>query len=102
MARLADDEAAEETLREKAILYRLASWPNLTQLAFVYNMASADAATSWWAPVLARWPAERVPLFHYGMASAIGYALSMFSETLRDRKLVSLRVDLIVLFVGVV
>ena len=40
-------------------------------------------------------------LYHYGFASALGYALSMFSETLRDRKLVSLRVDLIVLIVGV-
>jgi hypothetical protein len=46
---------------------------------------------------------ERIPLYHYGFASAIsiGYALSMFSGTLRDRKLVSLRVDLIVLIVGV-
>ena len=40
-------------------------------------------------------------LYHYGYASALGYALSMFSETLRDRKLVSLRVDLIILLIGV-
>ena len=30
-------------------------------------------------------------MYHYGIASAMGYALSMFSETLRDRKLVTLR-----------
>ncbi|KAJ1451959.1 hypothetical protein M885DRAFT_467951 [Pelagophyceae sp. CCMP2097] len=93
---------ADDSLREKAFLYRLASWPNLTQLLFVYNMAAADAETSWLAPVLGRWPLERVPLFHYGLASAVGYSLSMFSETLRDRKLVTLRLDLIILVIGFV
>jgi hypothetical protein len=93
---------ADDSLREKAFLYRLASWPNLTQLLFVYNMAAADAETSWLAPVLEKWPLERVPLFHYGLASAVGYSLSMFSETLRDRKLVSLRLDLIILVIGFV
>ena len=33
--------------------------------------------------------------YHYGIASAMGYALSMFSETLRDRKLVTLEQDLL-------
>ena len=30
----------------------------------------------------------------------MGYALSMFSETLRDRKLVTLQTDLIILIIG--
>jgi hypothetical protein len=34
------------------------------------------------------------------MASALGYALSMFSETLRDRKLVTLDQDLLILIIG--
>ena len=41
-------------------------------------------------------------MYHYGIASAMGYALSMFSETLRDRKLVTLRTDLIILIIGFV
>ena len=32
--------------------------------------------------------------------SAMGYALSMFSETLRDRKLVTLEQDLLILIIG--
>ena len=32
----------------------------------------------------------RLGRYHYGIASAMGYALSMFSETLRDRKIVTL------------
>ena len=38
--------------------------------------------------------------YHYGIASAMGYALSMFSETLRDRKLVTLEQDLLILIIG--
>ena len=43
---------------------------------------------------------ERVPMYHYCIASAMGYALSMFSETLRDRKLVTLEQDLLILIIG--
>ena len=39
-------------------------------------------------------------MYHYGLASALGYALSMFSETLRDRKLVTLEQDLLILIIG--
>ena len=92
--------ATPEELNEKAILYRLASWPNLTQLLFLYSLCLPDAA-QWWAGVVERYPNQGVLGYHYGFASAVGYALSMFSETLRDRKLVSLRVDLIILVVGV-
>ncbi|KAH8079548.1 hypothetical protein JL720_9294 [Aureococcus anophagefferens] len=92
--------ATPEELNEKAILYRLASWPNLTQLLFLYSLCLPDAAM-WWAGVVERYPNQGVLGYHYGFASAVGYALSMFSETLRDRKLVSLRVDLIILVVGV-
>ena len=35
-----------------------------------------------------QYPLQGVMLYHYGY-KALGYALSMFSETLRDRKLVS-------------
>ena len=35
--------------------------------------------------------------YHYSLGSALGYALSMFSETLRDRKLVTLEQDLAIL-----
>ncbi|KAH8052050.1 hypothetical protein JL722_10497 [Aureococcus anophagefferens] len=92
--------ATPEELNEKAILYRLASWPNLTQLLFLYSLCLPDAAM-WWAGVVERYPNQGVLGYHYGFASAVGYALSMLSETLRDRKLVSLRVDLIILVVGV-
>ena len=54
-----------------------------------------------WSQVTQQYPLQGVMLYHYGYASALGYALSMFSETLRDRKLVSLRVDLIILLIGV-
>ena len=40
--------------------------------------------------------------YHYGIASALGYALSMFSETLRDRRLVTLDQDLVLLILGFV
>jgi len=93
-------KVSQEELNEKAILYRLASWPNLTQLLFLYSISLPDAS-EWWSRTLESYPLQGVMLYHYGFASALGYALSMFSETLRDRKLVSLRVDLIVLIVGV-
>mmetsp|Transcript_23195 Transcript_23195/g.60382 ORF Transcript_23195/g.60382 Transcript_23195/m.60382 type:complete len:470 (-) Transcript_23195:66-1475(-) len=91
---------SQDELNEKALLYRLASWPNLTQLLFLYSISTPDAAV-WWAQVTEQYPLQGVMLYHYGYASALGYALSMFSETLRDRKLVSLRVDLIILLIGV-
>jgi len=91
---------SQDELNEKALLYRLASWPNLSQLLFLYSISTPDAS-AWWASVTAQYPLQGVMLYHYGYASALGYALSMFSETLRDRKLVSLRVDLIILLIGV-
>ena len=45
-------------------------------------------------------PKQMIPMYHYGIASAMGYALSMFSETLRDRKLVTLEQDLLILIIG--
>lgn len=36
-------------------------------------------------------------MYNYSLASAMGYALSMFSETLRDRKLISLELDICIL-----
>ena len=93
-------KVSEAEMREKTILYRLASWPNLTQLLFLASPCLGG--TAWFERTLEAFPMERVPMYHYCIASAMGYALSMFSETLRDRKLVTLRTDLIILIIGFV
>jgi len=85
-------------MQQKAILYRLASWPNLTQLAFMYSIPFGSAA--WLQSCVQEFPMQATPMYHYGIASAMGYALSMFSETLRDRKLVTLETDLLILVIG--
>jgi len=91
-------KVSEKEMRQKAILYRLASWPNLTQLTFMYSIPFGGAA--WLQKCEALWPMQATPMYHYGIASAMGYALSMFSETLRDRKLVTLDQDLLILIIG--
>lgn len=91
-------KVSEKEMRQKAILYRLASWPNLTQLTFMYSIPFGGAA--WLQKCEALWPMQATPMYHYGIASAMGYALSMFSETLRDRKLVTLEQDLLILIIG--
>ena len=45
---------------------------------------------AWFNQITEIWPKQGIPMYHYGIASAMGYALSMFSETLRDRKIVTL------------
>ena len=90
-------EAADE-MKDKAFLYRLASWPNLTQLMFMYSIPFGGLA--WVAEITERWPMQMVPMYHYGIASSMGYALSMLSETLRDRKLIDLKTDLLLLIIG--
>ena len=55
---------------------------------------------AWLQSCQSEWPMQATPLYHYGIASAMGYALSMFSETLRDRKLVTLETDLLILVIG--
>ncbi len=89
---------SKDEMNKKAILYRLASWPNLTQLTFMYSIPFGGAA--WLAQAESIWPMQNTPMYHYGIASAMGYALSMFSETLRDRKLVTLEQDLLILIIG--
>jgi len=91
-------KVSKDEMNKKAILYRLASWPNLTQLTFMYSIPFGGAA--WLAQCEAIWPMQNTPMYHYGIASAMGYALSMFSETLRDRKLVTLEQDLLILIIG--
>jgi len=91
-------KVSEKEMRQKAILYRLASWPNLTQLTFMYSIPFGGLA--WLQQAQTTWPMQSTPMYHYGMASALGYALSMFSETLRDRKLVTLDQDLLILIIG--
>jgi len=93
-------KVSKEEMQQKSILYRLASWPNLTQLMFMYSIPFGGVA--WLQGVTAEWPMQATPMYHYGIASALGYALSMFSETLRDRKLVSLQTDFIILVIGFV
>ena len=88
----------KKEMMQKAILYRLASWPNLTQLTFMFSIPFGGLA--WVQSVTAAYPMQMTPMYHYGIASAMGYALSMFSETLRDRKLVSLETDLLILIIG--
>ena len=55
---------------------------------------------AWLQAAEAVYPMQNTPMYHYGIASAMGYALSMFSETLRDRKLVTLEQDLLILIIG--
>ena len=59
-----------------------------------------ESTEAWLASAEAVWPMQNTPMYHYGIASAMGYALSMFSETLRDRKLVTLEQDLLILIIG--
>jgi hypothetical protein len=91
-------KVSKEEMQQKAILYRLASWPNLTQLTFMFSLPFGGLA--WIERVTAAYPMQMTPMYHYGLASALGYALSMLSETLRDRKLVSLQTDLLLLIAG--
>jgi len=93
-------KVSEKEMNQKAFLYRLASWPNLTQLTFMYSIPFGGLA--WLQACEAQWPMQATPMYHYGLASALGYALSMFSETLRDRKLVTLEQDLLILIIGFV
>ena len=93
-------KVSEAEMREKTILYRLASWPNLTQLLFLASPCLGG--TAWFERTLEAFPMERgahVPLLH---RVRDGLRASMFSETLRDRKLVTLRTDLIILIIGFV
>jgi len=91
-------KVSKDEMNKKAILYRLASWPNLTQLTFMYSIPFGGVA--WLRQCEALYPMQNTPMYHYGLASALGYALSMFSETLRDRKLVTLEQDLLILIIG--
>ena len=90
-----NDKSKPKNFSEKTLLYRLASWPNLSQIPFIMNIAIGGQ--EWFDRVLIDFPGQRAPLFHYSVASAIGYALSMLCETLRDRKIISFRVDLFIL-----
>jgi|MDSY01.2.fsa_nt_gb hypothetical protein len=87
--------SSEDEMRKLALLYRLASWPNLTQLLFMWSVPLGGEP--WLTRCVELWPLETIPLYHYSLASAMGYALSMLSETLRDRKLISLETDISIL-----
>jgi hypothetical protein len=90
----------EQTLSTKRWLYRIASWPNLSQILFMSSIAFGGMA--WLEGVLQVYPDEGRVLYDYCFASALGYSFSMFAETLRDRKLIGLQADFLALLVGAV
>lgn len=53
-------KVSKEEMDQKRLLYRLASWPNLTQLAFIWSFAIGG--TEWWGRVLERWPMQGTPM----------------------------------------
>lgn len=94
--------SAEDTASQVAVkkwLYRIASWPNLTQIFFMSSISLGG--TAWLTGVLDTYPCQDRLLFDYSFASALGYSLSMFGETLRDRRLLTLEQDFVVLLAGV-
>lgn len=88
----------QDEMNKKALLYRIASWPNLTQLMFISSIPLGGR--EWVGSMTDTWPMQMIPMYHYGLVSAIGYALSMLAETLRDRKLIDLQTDLMLLIFG--
>jgi len=88
------------TTATKKWLYRIASWPNLTQILFMTSVVFGG--TAWLEATREIYPDQPRLLFDYSFASALGYSLSMFGETLRDRKLITLEQDFVVLLFGVV
>ena len=53
-------KVSKDEMNKKAILYRLASWPNLTQLTFMYSIPFGGAA--WLAACEAQWPMQNTPM----------------------------------------
>jgi hypothetical protein len=47
-------------MNKKAILYRIASWPNLTQLMFMYSIPFGGSA--WLRAVEEQWPMQNTPM----------------------------------------
>ena len=90
----------QATLDKKKWLYRIASWPNLTQILFMSSILIGGAA--WMGRVLEVYPSEMRLLYDYSFTSMLAYSLSMFAETLRDRKLIGLTVDFAILLLAVV
>lgn len=99
LAGVVSEEDSASQVAVKKWLYRIASWPNLTQIFFMSSITLGGSA--WLAQVLDLYPLQGRLLFDYSFSSALGYSLSMFGETLRDRRLLSLEQDFVVLLVGV-
>jgi hypothetical protein len=53
-------KVSEKEMRQKAILYRLASWPNLTQLTFMYSIPFGGLA--WLQQAQTTWPMQSTPM----------------------------------------
>ena len=86
-------------IEQKKWLYRVASWPNLTQILFMSSIALGGE--NWLTSVDAAYPEQSRMLYDYSFASMLGYSLSMFAETLRDRKFIGLELDFVALLIGV-
>ena len=89
----------KQTIEVKKWLYRVASWPNLTQILFMSSIFLGSGP--WLHNLDAAYPDQTRLLYDYAFSSMLGYSLSMFAETLRDRKLIGLEVDFAVLALGV-
>ena len=92
-------EGADE-MNEKRLMYWLASWPNLTQLAFLSSIPLGG--TAWLEGMVEQYPQHMMPMYNYGTALAMSYALNMFVEKLRDRKLIDLQMDMKIMVAGFV
>ena len=51
---------SKDEMNKKAILYRVASWPNLTQLMFMYSIPFGGSA--WLRAVQEQWPMQNTPM----------------------------------------
>jgi hypothetical protein len=51
---------SKDEMNKKAILYRIASWPNLTQLMFMYSIPFGGSA--WLRAVEEQWPMQNTPM----------------------------------------
>ena len=60
-------------MEQKKVLYRVASWPNLTQLLFMFSIPYGGLA--WLETVTSRWPMQETAMYHYSTASPRRWAM---------------------------
>ena len=71
-------------MNKKAILYRLASWPNLTQLTFMYSIPFGGLA--WLQACEANWPMQNTPMCAASRARRRSRAASLDRAGRRQRQ----------------